>query len=159
MVLDDLGIVPTLRRAARDWSRRAKIPIAFESLGADRRLPMDLESAVFRVAEEALAGLVGGGPERITLTLDWREAELALTVEAVDPATPAPEAEPGPDVPEALRVMIGERRARAAAREAEGGLSAAVRREIEQRASAAGGQVELGAGGRSLAARIPLPEA
>jgi two-component system sensor histidine kinase DegS len=159
MVLDDLGIVPTLRRAARDRSRRAKIPIAFESFGADRRLPMDLESAVFRVAQEALVGLTGGGAERVTLTLDWREAELALTVEAVDPASPAPEAEPGPDVPEALRAMIGERRAQAAARGALGGLSPAAWREIEQRAAAAGGRVELGAGGRSLAARFPLPEA
>lgn len=158
MVLDDLGIVPTLRRAARDRSRRAKIPIAFESLGADRRLPMDLESAVFRVAEEALAGLAGGGPERVVLTLDWREAEVAVTVEAVHPASPQ-DAEPGPDVPEALRAMIGERRARAAARGTGGGLSPAVRREIEQRAAAAGGRLEIGAGGRSLAARFPLPEA
>jgi signal transduction histidine kinase len=158
MVLDDLGIVPTLRRAAGDRSRRAKVPIAFESLGADRRLPMDLESAVFRVAEEALAGLAGGGSERVVLTLDWRDSELAVTVEAVHPA-PVQEAEPGPEVPEALRAMIGERRAKAAARKAGGGLSTAVRQEIRERAAAAGGQVEIGADGRSLTARFPLPEA
>jgi two-component system sensor histidine kinase DegS len=158
MVLDDLGIVPTLRRAAGDRSRRARVPIAFESLGADRRLPMDLESAVFRVAEEALAGLAGGGPEKVALTLDWQDAELAVTVEAVHPAS-VQEAEPGPEVPEALRAMIGERRAKAAAREAEGRLSTAVRRELEERAAAAGGRVEIGADGRSLTARFPLPEA
>ena len=48
MVLDDLGLVPTLRRVARDRSRRAGLPVEFESLGTDRRLPMELESAIFR---------------------------------------------------------------------------------------------------------------
>src|SRR5215213_7623781 len=41
MVLDDLGLVPTLRRAARERGGRAGIPVDFESLGQDRRLPMD----------------------------------------------------------------------------------------------------------------------
>ena len=50
MVLDDLGLVPTLRRVARDRSRRAGVPVEFESLGTDRRLPMELESAIFRIA-------------------------------------------------------------------------------------------------------------
>ena len=45
MVLDDLGLVPTLRRATRERSNRAGIPVEFESMGQDRRLPMDLESA------------------------------------------------------------------------------------------------------------------
>ncbi|MDQ3870524.1 MAG: histidine kinase [Chloroflexota bacterium] len=47
MVLDDLGLVPTLRRAARERERRAGIPITFESVGADRRLAPDLESGLF----------------------------------------------------------------------------------------------------------------
>ena len=33
MVLDDLGLVPTLRRAARERGRRAGVPVEFESLG------------------------------------------------------------------------------------------------------------------------------
>ena len=44
MVLDDLGLVPTLRRATRDRGRRAQVQVEFESLGGDRRLPMDVES-------------------------------------------------------------------------------------------------------------------
>jgi len=53
MVLDDLGLVPTLRRATRDRGRRAHVPVEFESVGADRRLPVDIESAVFRILDEA----------------------------------------------------------------------------------------------------------
>jgi signal transduction histidine kinase len=85
MVLDDLGLVPTLRRVARDRSRRSGVPVGFDSLGADQRLPMDLESAVFRVADEAVAALVEGGPERVELTLDWGD-ELEVAARAVHPA-------------------------------------------------------------------------
>ena len=39
MVLDDLGLLATLRRAARERGRRAGITIDFDSMGEDRRLP------------------------------------------------------------------------------------------------------------------------
>lgn len=73
MVLDDLGLVPTLRRAARDRGRRAAVPVAFDSLGTDRRLPMELESGLFRILDEALAGFLSAGPDRVSLQLDWGE--------------------------------------------------------------------------------------
>ena len=56
MVLDDLGLVPTLRRAARERGRKAGVAVDFDSMGQDRRLPMDLESGLFRILDEALAG-------------------------------------------------------------------------------------------------------
>src|SRR5436189_6217632 len=59
MVLDDLGLVPTLRRATRDRGRRAQVQVEFESLGGDRRLPMDVESTVFRILDEALGAELG----------------------------------------------------------------------------------------------------
>ena len=55
MVLDDLGLVPTLRRASRDRGRRIGIAVDFESVGVDRRLPADLESRLFRMLDDALA--------------------------------------------------------------------------------------------------------
>ena len=71
MVLDDLGLVPTLRRAARERGRRAHVPVEFDSAGQDRRLPMEIESTVFRVLDEALAAYLALGPERIVIRLDW----------------------------------------------------------------------------------------
>ncbi len=65
MVLDDLGLVPTLRRAARDRGRRAQIVVDFDSLGTDRRLPMELESGLFRMIDEALAGYLETAPRRV----------------------------------------------------------------------------------------------
>ena len=73
MVLDDLGLVPTLRRMTRDRGRRAKIPVEFESLGQDRRLPMDLESTIFRILDEALAAYLALQPHRAQVHVDWTD--------------------------------------------------------------------------------------
>jgi two-component system, NarL family, sensor histidine kinase DegS len=73
MVLDDLGLLPTLRRAARDRGRRAGIPVDFESLGTDRRLPVELESGLFRIVDEALAGYLSIAPAAISVRLDWSD--------------------------------------------------------------------------------------
>ena len=73
MVLDDLGLVPTLRRAARDRGRRVGVAVEFDSLGTDRRLPMDLESGLFRILDEALTAYLAQHPDRVALKLDWSE--------------------------------------------------------------------------------------
>ena len=62
MVLDDLGLVPTIRRAARERGRRAQIVVDFDSLGSDRRLAMELESGLFRMIDQALAGYLSTAP-------------------------------------------------------------------------------------------------
>jgi hypothetical protein len=81
MVLDDLGLVPTLRRAARDRGRRTGIPVGFESLGQDRRLPVDIESGLFRILDDALAAYLTAGPESVELRIDW-DSEVRAEVAA-----------------------------------------------------------------------------
>ena len=71
MVLDDLGLVPTLRRAARERGRRAGVPVDFDSLGTERRLPMELESGLFRILDEALAATCGARRTGSSIRLDW----------------------------------------------------------------------------------------
>jgi two-component system sensor histidine kinase DegS len=82
MVLDDLGLVPTLRRAARERGQRSGVAVEFESMGADRRLPMELESGLFRIFDEALTAYLGAGPDRVALTLDWAPERLEGRVSA-----------------------------------------------------------------------------
>ena len=112
MVLDDLGLVPTLRRSARDRGRRAHVPVEFDSMGPDRRLPMDVESTVFRVLDEALAAYLALGPEKVRLRLDWTdELEARLSAErtaALPEGEPLPEI-PSGDVPDPIRQMIQDR--------------------------------------------------
>ena len=168
MVLDDLGLVPTLRRSTRERGRRAHVPVEFESLGADRRLPMDVESAVFRILDEAMAAYLALGPERVLLRLDWGdelEARLsAYRTAAASGDAPLPEVPTG-DVPDAIKQMIQDRHdardaAIVAAEEAAiVVLPAAARRDVLERAGSIGARVEIGGGGSELRLVVPLPPA
>ena len=159
MVLDDLGLLPTLRRVVRDRSRRAQVPVELDSLGTDRRLPVELESALFRIVDEAVAAFAATHPERVSLTLIWGTTELATTIRAhlaprdEEPVLPPP----GADVPAALVTMIESRRADRAAVVAAGGVPAEVRREIRDRAAAIGGRVVVAADGHAMEVVVPLP--
>jgi two-component system sensor histidine kinase DegS len=173
MVLDDLGLVPTLRRATRERGRRAGIPVEFESMGQDRRLPMDLESGLFRMLDEALAAYLGANPDRVVLRLDWAEqieARVAATRAVAEPrrtsAVDAPTPEAGKELPPALAAMFEERMAderdaaEAAIRESIVVLPAANWREIQGRASSIGVTAELLSEGGEvrLVAEIPALE-
>lgn len=166
MVLDDLGLVPTLRRAARERGQRARVPVSLESHGPERRLPMELESTLFRILDEALSAYLAQHPDRVSVTLEWGPAELTATVASAkspdrsgaDAAPPVPEGE----MPDAMRRMIEERReaAASAAAAAEAAaqlpLPAATQRGIAERAAAAGAAVDLsGAGSVRVTVRLP----
>ena len=174
MVLDDLGLVPTLRRATRERGQRAGIPVEFESMGQDRRLPMDLESGLFRMLDEALAAYLAAAPDRVLLVLDWAdqlEARLRATRAVVEPPrssdADAPAPEPGKELPPALAAMFEERKederqaAEAAVRDSIVELPVAKWREIQGRASSIGVTAELLLEGSELrlVADIPAVEA
>ena len=112
MVLDDLGLVPTLRRASRDRGRRMGVAVDFESMGVDRRLPVDLESGLFRMLDDALAAHVAKKPDTLSMHLDWGETlQVELTAGRRPEAVPDPDlpAE-GSELPPALADMVAERR-------------------------------------------------
>jgi two-component system sensor histidine kinase DegS len=166
MVLDDLGLVPTLRRAARDRGRRVHVQVEFESLGQDQRLPMEVESTVFRILDEALAAYLGLAPERVVLRLDWTDElearVLAHRSVAISTDEELPSVPSGGDVPDAIKQMIQDRHdARQAAAEAAEVaaivvLPQATRRDVTQRAGSIGATVEILAGGGELRLVVPL---
>jgi len=164
MVLDDLGLLPTLRRAARERGRRAGIAVEFDSMGQDRRLPMDLESGLFRIVDETLAAFLGLAPDRVSLKLEWSvqvEVRVAASrtpvvtpstippVVAAEPRKKSGKDQPAGELPPALAAMIEERMAdeRDAAEAAR--LAAIVImppstwREIQTRAASIGVTAEL----------------
>jgi two-component system sensor histidine kinase DegS len=171
MVLDDLGLVPTLRRVARDRGRRSQVPIEFESYGSDRRLPMDVESAVFRLIDETITGFISCHPDLISIKIEWSdnktEAHIAARregdeqLEEEEPEEAAANGEKrgkGGDreIPEALKVMIDEQRAGAAAARSSKNqrqvlaLPASTWREVQQRADTIGVTAELVDDGREV---------
>ena len=145
MVLDDLGLVPTLRRLARDRGRDVQIPVDFDSVGADRRLDIDLETGLFRILDQATVAYLETAPDRVSLSLAWEPASLAANLQAThtaetvlalpsgvtpDDANASPDEEHssastrrrrgsrehGEDLPPALAAMIREQREDEAAR-------------------------------------------
>jgi two-component system sensor histidine kinase DegS len=178
MVLDDLGLVPTLRRAARDRGRRAGIAVEFESLGSDRRLSMELESGLFRILDEALNAYLGQSPELVSVKLDWGErfearvrASRGATRQAAsapadtERATAKPEKgrKKGEELPPALAAMIEDRKAderdavEAARLEAIVVLPPGTWREIEMRAATLGIEADLVEEGSVLRIGVDLP--
>ena len=170
MVLDDLGLAPTLRRATRERSRRAEVPVEFESMGQDRRLPMDLESGLFRMLDEALAAFLAGDPDQVSLKLDWGDrltadvvATRAVAAAEARSDVEIPSEEGDENLPPALAALVEERRAakrkaaEAAVRAAVVALPPTTWREIQDRAVSVGVEAELGADGSHLHLETELP--
>lgn len=54
MALDDLGLVPTLRRFVMEFNKRSTTNVEFVVIGYEKRLPAHVEVGVFRIVQEAL---------------------------------------------------------------------------------------------------------
>lgn len=153
MVLDDLGLVPTLRRSSLERGRRAGIAVRFESAGADRRLPSDVESNLFRVIDDAMAGYLSGAPAELAVTLDWAAQSVTATIHASTAAATQSAATQARamvaaarherTMPAALASMIREQERDETMRAT--GLPDAVWSEIQLRADAAQLRVQLSA--------------
>jgi two-component system sensor histidine kinase DegS len=157
MVLDDLGLVPTIRRTARERGRRAQIVVDFDSMGTERRLEMELESGLFRMIDQALAGFLSTSPRRVWIRLDWGDQVEARISAHADAPTARPEAAAAAtdaSTPAALVQMIDDRRTAEAigANEARPShvLPTKAWREIAQRATTLGMVAELLAGGTEV---------
>jgi NarL family two-component system sensor histidine kinase LiaS len=78
--LDDKGLAVVLREYAADWSRRMGIAVATHVQG-ERVIALDIEEALFRVAQEALANVAHhSGATRVTVQLAWDGAQVRLTI-------------------------------------------------------------------------------
>ncbi|MGA9774401.1 MAG: sensor histidine kinase [Candidatus Dormiibacterota bacterium] len=57
MTLDDLGVIPTLRRLVNEYKEREGVEARLSVIGAERRLPPETEGALFRIVKEALVNV------------------------------------------------------------------------------------------------------
>lgn len=150
MVLDDLGLLATLRRTAGERQRRSGLPVRFESTGADQRLESDVETQLFRIVDDVLNGFVARKPAEVALRLDWSDEQLKVTVRSRPPEgasrPPPAAAASGADVPGALAEMIRDENAGQKARESARRRSYALPEnlwdQLQERAGAVG--IDLG---------------
>lgn len=81
--LDDLGLELALRRYADEWSETAGVRLDFHSSGLEgERLPLEFETALYRVAQEALTNILRHArASRVSLLLERRAGTVSLIVE------------------------------------------------------------------------------
>ncbi len=83
-VLDDLGLDRALQRHADEWSRNTGVPVDLHT-GADlrtNRLPQELETTLYRVAQEALTNVARHTQaKRVSVLLERRAGFVSLIVE------------------------------------------------------------------------------
>jgi signal transduction histidine kinase len=81
-VLDDFGLVPALERLAETFGAQTGIVVRFESGIGDERLPAEVETALYRIVQEALTNIVKHSHARnISLVLTRKPGAVAVVIE------------------------------------------------------------------------------
>ena len=81
--LDDLGLHSALLNHVEEWSERSRVEVDFQSSGLEqRRLDPELETAVYRIVQEALTNVVRHARARhVGIVLECRQDHLVVIVE------------------------------------------------------------------------------
>lgn len=81
MSIDDLGLIPTLRRYIQDFLLRSGIEVDFVILGDEKRLPSALEISLFRIAQEALSNIMKHSKAKnVRVAVDIEDKFIMLNV-------------------------------------------------------------------------------
>jgi signal transduction histidine kinase len=99
--LDHLGLVTALQQYIQEFNRQYHLDVQFETVGIDEsRLPVELESALFRIVQESLTNVaLHAHATQVDVLLNRRNGIVVLTVEdngiGFDPSQPVDEARLG----------------------------------------------------------------
>jgi two-component system sensor histidine kinase DegS len=81
MTLDDLGLVPTLRRFVKEYSEKSGTTARFHVVGEERRLPGNYEAVLFRIVQEALANVrKHAGAHHVDVTVTLQQHRVVAVV-------------------------------------------------------------------------------
>jgi two-component system, NarL family, sensor histidine kinase DegS len=82
MMLDDLGVIPTLRRYSESFQEKNHISVPLTITGLERRLESHIEVTIFRGVQELLNNaLLHARASQIQITLDMAQAHVQAVVE------------------------------------------------------------------------------
>lgn len=81
-VLDDFGLVPALERLAATFGEHTGLDVSFHSTIGEERLPGEVETALFRVAQESLTNVVKHShAHTVSVVLTRKGDAVAVVVE------------------------------------------------------------------------------
>jgi two-component system sensor histidine kinase DegS len=82
MMLDDLGVVPTLRRYVESFQEKNGIPVPITVTGVERRLESHIEVTIFRNVQELLTNaLTHAQATQIHVSVDLAPEQVTAVVE------------------------------------------------------------------------------
>ena len=82
MILDDLGLVPTMRRYVQTLVDKHRVRMDFSSTGRDRRLPSDDEVAIFRLIQDSLVERIEKASAKdLVLGMTWKDEQLDILLQ------------------------------------------------------------------------------
>jgi two-component system sensor histidine kinase DegS len=82
MTLDDLGLVPSLRKYAQDFEEKHSIRTKFDLLGKEKRLPSAMEVAIYRLVQEAFSNVLKhANASYISLEMTFQKQMVKITVQ------------------------------------------------------------------------------
>jgi chemotaxis family two-component system sensor kinase Cph1 len=82
MALDDLGLRTAITQYLEEWGERAGLRIDLEIALDERRLPQAVETALFRVLQEAITNVVKhSGADQVGVILETTDGEVRLIIE------------------------------------------------------------------------------
>lgn len=80
-LLDDLGLVAALRQMAKQVEEHGSVTVEYTISGRRRRLRSQIETVLYRIAQEALNNSVRhASATHITIDLQMRESNIVLTI-------------------------------------------------------------------------------
>lgn len=82
MALDDLGIVPTLKKyLSTVMEYNPGVNIHFRTIGQERRISSEHEVAIFRLVQECVTNsLKHGKPKEVNVKLEWLKGDINIVV-------------------------------------------------------------------------------
>lgn len=80
-MLDDFGLVPTLRWYIQNFSNRLNIYSHFEAIGFEEKLPPQIETALYRITQEALNNIAKHATaNRIEISIEQKDSMINASI-------------------------------------------------------------------------------
>ena len=82
MALDDLGLLPTLRKFLPEMAERAGLQVNLNMKGRERRFPTGMEVAIFRMIQEIINNVVKHArATKVQVMVEFAEASIKVLVQ------------------------------------------------------------------------------